>query len=165
MGFRSFPFAAAFLCLVMGCAAQAEPQDDVDTTEAALRSTSLRSLTALDRVRTLEGEAGTVAVDYVPTTDPYSTQRHVAFEAVAFDAANATSEIAVSGDFPSSALVIVTNERFEPLAASRTVRRSSGVAEASVRVPAGDGQRLVLVRDPKWVKPMTFDVRVAPLMR
>ena len=41
------------------------------------------------------------------------------------------------------------------------VARTTDAGEASVRVPAGSGGRFVLVRDLKWVKPMTFHVNVA----
>ena len=163
MLFRSLPIAAAFLCFAVGCAAPAQAEEeDVLSDESALTSVSLRSFTALDRVRSLPGETGSVAVDYVPSTEgnAYSTVRNLPFEAVSFEAASTRSTVAVSGEFPSSALVVVTNDRFEPIAASRTVRTATGASETSLMLPPGDGQRFILVRDPKWVRPMTFEVVV-----
>lgn len=160
MSFRSFPLLAASLLFVACSAPAADETEETVSTEEGLSSlpSALREQTALDRARVLDAKSGKVTVDYAPS--PYETPTQLAFEAVTFDA-NVASEIAVAGDFPSSATVIVTNDRFEPLAFSRTSRSaSSGLAEAALRVPAGEGGRMVLVRDPKWVKPMTFEVRV-----
>jgi hypothetical protein len=159
---RSLPVALC-LCLV-GCAASTAAEENAEITatdEAGLSSlpSMLRSQTALERARALDLESGSVSVEYAPS--PYDTgAKPLAFEAVTF-AADAADEVTVAGDFPSSATVIVTNERFEPLAAARTVRSTtSGLAEANIRLPAGGGGRIVLVRDPKWVKPMTFEVGI-----
>lgn len=153
---------ALLACLsFFGCAAPSVETTETETTESGLTSVSsmLRAQTALDRARTLDAETGSVSVDYAPSAYEPLTGR-LAFEAVTF-AADAEAEISVAGDFPSAATVIVTNERFEPLAVTRTARsETSGLAEAAVRIPAGVGQRFVLVRDPQWVKPMRFDVSV-----
>ena len=81
----------------------------------------------------------------------------VKYEAVQFGGAGAPATVSVSGAFPSSATVIVTDEDFHVVQVART----TDAGEASVRVPAGSGGRFVLVRDLKWVKPMTFHVNVA----
>lgn len=158
----------ACLCFV-GCAAPSagEETEVASSSESGLTSLSsmLRAQTALDRARTLDLEAGSVAVDYAPSPYEPVEGRRLAFEAVTFEASAASepTDIAVAGDFPSDATVIITNDRFEPLAVSRTRRSTtSGLAEAALRVPAGEGQRFVLVRDPKWVKPMTFEVAIRP---
>lgn len=156
------------LGVLAGCAAPSDLDADADdgatSAEIALTSSSLRAQTALDRLRELDAEAGSLNVDYAPSpSETVAYERRVAFEAVTFEASpdGAAVAVAVAGDFPSSATVIVTNERFEPLAAAQTRRDAeSGLAAATVRVPAGSGKRLVLVRDPKWVKPMTFEVSV-----
>jgi hypothetical protein len=162
MIFRSLSLSLC-LCLV-GCAASSASEADAEITatdESGLSSlpSVLRAQTALDRARALDVESGSVSVQYAPS--PYDTgAQPLAFEAVTF-AADAAEEVTVAGDFPSSATVIVTNESFEPLAAARTARSTtSGLAEATIRVPAGKGGRIILVRDPKWVKPMTFEVGV-----
>lgn len=151
----------------VGCAAPSASEDAeiASTSESGLTSISslLRSQTALDRARALDAESGSVAVEYAPSPYEPAEGRRLAFEAVTFEA-NAegdATEVAVSGDFPSAATVIVTNDRFEPLVVSRTTRSTtSGLAEAAIRIPAGEGQRFILVRDPKWVRPMTFEVSV-----
>lgn len=156
----------ACLCFA-ACAAPSAGEDTEigSTSESGLTSLSsmLRAETALDRARALDVESGSVAVEYAPSPYEPAEGRRLAFEAVTFEAngESEATEINVAGDFPSAATVIVTNDRFEPLAVSRTTRSAtSGLAEAALRVPAGEGQRFVLVRDPKWVKPMTFEVSV-----
>ena len=144
-----------------------------NTTESdpSLPAEALRAETALERARSLGSAAGSVKVDYAPPADGVydpnapdkTTARRVLFEAVTFlpSTSSAGSEITVTGDFPSSAEVVVTNERFEVLATTSTQRSAtSGLAEAVVTVPATDGQQLVLVRDMSWVKPMSFEVGV-----
>ena len=160
MTFRTFfLFAAGFL--FVGCAAPSTGDAEIEITESSESglgslSSMLRAQTALDRARAVDTASGSVEVAYAPS--PYERSEHVAFEAVTF-AAEAATEVSVAGDFPSSATVVVTNDRFEPLAVSRTTRSAaSGVGRVTVRVPAGGG--MVLVRDPKWVKPMTFEVSV-----
>ena len=157
--------ATVSLCMVAfgaGCGAETGSEEEsFESSEVALTSRSLRGATAVERVRMLDPKAGALHVEYAPEADPsaqYTTR--VPFEAVAFTAER-TTELTVAGDFPSSATLVATNENFEPLATARTVRDStSSVSAATVRLPAGDGPRLVLVRDPKWVKPMSFQVRV-----
>jgi hypothetical protein len=124
-----------------------------------------RSIT-LDRLRSIPFVMpdGTVRVEYAPDgyrhLRPSTPAAPVAFEAVWLPPAASTSVVSVEGDFPSSAAVVVTDRDFRVLAASRTAPVAEGHDRARVRIPAGDGDRLVLVRDPRWVKPMTFEVRV-----
>jgi hypothetical protein len=84
----------------------------------------------------------------------------VPFEPVRLPPAASASVVSVEGDFPSAAAVVVTDGDFRVLAASRTVPVAEGHDRARVRIPASDGERLVLVRDSQWARPMTFEVRI-----
>ena len=160
---RSMMVAAA-LAFAVGCAAPATELADGETasTEDALSAGSLRQRTALDRAVVLGATEGAVRVDYVPaaTADYVGPAAALPFEAVHFDASPTSAVVEVAGDFPSSAMVVVTDDQFRVLSVARTTAAAEGVLQTRLRVPGGAGGRFVLVRDPLWSKPMAFDVRV-----
>ena len=149
-------------------AACAEPTGDAaegaaESTEAALSPRSLRQRTALERARVLGAAEGEMRVDYVPSTaqpDYFGAVEALPFEAVQFEASTAPVTVEVSGDFPSSATVVVTDEHFRVMTVARTSASAEGISEARLRLPSGTGGRFILVRDPLWSKPMAFDVSV-----
>lgn len=161
---RPLTFLFGFL-VVGGCTAPVEDRrdDDVGDSAEALSPGSLRARTALDRIRDLEAEEGSIRVDYAPPEEGYeSSDAHgVSFEPVKFEGSDDHKVVSVAGNFPSVATVVVTDAQFHVLAVKRTNANADGVAQANVRIPSGKGERFVLVRDPKWVKPMSFDVHVA----
>lgn len=150
------------LTLLAGCAAPAAEDGDLASSEEALTPGSLRDRTALDRLRVLGPSESSIAVEYAPPADGAypGASRDVAFEPVRIEAPGEASEITVAGDFPSTATVLVTDESFRVVAAAATSPSAEGLEEARVRVSGGVAGRLVLVRDPKWVRPMVFEVRV-----
>jgi len=153
---------AASLAFAVGCAAPTteSAEGDVESTEDALSSSSLRQRTALGRAHVLGAAQGEVQVDYVPTASTEYAAGAVAFEAVHFDASARSAVVEVAGDFPSSATVVVTDDQFRLMAVAQTSASASGLSEARLRVPAGRGGRFILVRDPLWSKPMAFNVSV-----
>lgn len=161
MFFRSITFAAAVVVggvLASGCAAPAADDDRIGAADDDFVRRPLRDRVALDRARAL-GDDGSVLVDYAPAA--YAGPTDVAFEAVEYEAAEDDVTISVAGAFPSRANVLVTDASFRVLAAARTQTTADGLEEVSLRAPGGTGGRFVLVRDPAWVLPMTFEVRVA----
>ena len=171
MTFRSYLFlAAAALSLGTGCAVNDVPAEDTEESADELNG-GLRDITIIKGSMT---EAGTITVAYEPAV--YPGARPVPFLAVELpateDAAATTGEalrpmngdavpltVDVAGDFPGSPRVLVTDENFRVLAATRGVATETG-DQASLVVANRPGKKLVLVRDMLWVKPMTFEISV-----
>lgn len=178
MTFRSLLIAAtaAVLSLGTGCAASDDATSEETEVSADELNGGLRDITIVKGSMT---EAGTITVAYEPHA--YAPTRHVPFLAVELNPAeddapadpNATSAgalrpmngeaapltVSITGDFPGSPRVLVTDERFRVLAAARGVATETG-DQASLVVANRPGKKLVLVRDMLWVKPMTFEVTV-----
>ncbi len=173
MTFRSFLFlaAAAALSLGTGCAANDVPAEDTEESVDELNG-GLRQITIVKGSMT---EAGTITVAYEPNA--YAPTSYVPFLAVELTPADdapaaattgalrpmnaeaAPLTVAVAGDFPGSPRVLVTDENFRVLAATRGTATETG-DQASLVVANRPGKKLVLVRDMLWVKPMTFEISV-----
>lgn len=137
-----------------------DPKDESPPiADASLPPDALRARTALSRKYVLDA-SGTVRVHYTPDA-AYSPDvpNDVSFEAIQFLGTESPSEVKVEGDFPSNAVVLVTDESFNVLGAAMTRKEGASRPVATMKV-AGPGARLILVRDVRWVKPMAFDVHV-----
>ena len=169
-----FILVAAALSLGTGCAASDAPFEDTEESADELNG-GLRHITIMKGSMT---ETGSITGAYEPNA--YATTRHVPFLAIELTPGEATARaeetvaggvrpmngqagskltINVEGDFPGSPRVLVTDENFRVLAATRGVATEAG-ARAPVVLPNHTGKKLVLVRDMLWVTPMTFEVSV-----
>jgi len=171
-----FILVAAALSVGTGCAASDAPFEDTEESADELNG-GLRHITIM---KGSMSESGSITVAYEPNA--YAPTRHVPFLAIELTPGEATARseetgtvgggvrpmngqtgteltINVAGDFPGSPRVLVTDENFRVLAATRGVPTEAG-AQASVVLPNHTGKKLVLVRDMLWVTPMTFEVSV-----
>lgn len=157
---------AASCSAVVGCSAEADEGETVDSSDDALSSSTLRARTDLSNVTHI-GEAGASSIDYVPEAyAPNGAHEAPKFEAVSFDATPGKRvSITVGGDFPSNASVLVADSNFRVLASAKTKATDDGQATTVVANLTRPGQHFVLVRDALWVKPMTFDVSVRQIAR
>lgn len=149
-------FASAF---AIGCSAETSEGEDVEISADELTVANLRARTKPANVVASLPD-GTQQVEYLPdAAHGYVEGAPVAFEAVPFTATTSGEavQVTVEGDFPSSATVVVTDSQMRVAGFSST--RGLDRTALTVTAPA-DG--FVLVRDLRWVKPMRFDVRVAP---
>ena len=64
----------------------------------------------------------------------------------------------MTGEFPGEPLLLVVDESFQVVAKTHAVSDASG-DHATLAVPATLGRSFLLVRDDRWVRPMTFEVR------
>jgi hypothetical protein len=161
---RSSVLVLAFTGLVGSLVACTNAPVEAETTEVSADGLSsppsLRSRTRLAKVVEVQAD-GTSRVEYEPDADAAYLGDAPAFEAVPFRAAaGAPLDITVGGDFPSNAQVVVTDADFRVVGVSTT--QSALDHEAASISVAAPGSGFVLVRDLRWVRPMQFDVRVAP---
>ena len=168
--------AAAALSFGTGCAASDAPFEDTEESADELNG-GLRHITIMKGSMT---ETGSITVAYEPHPYESGPGRRVPFLAIELTSEEHASEdapaaagavrptnretgaplaVTVEGDFPGAPRVLVTDENFRVLAATRGVQTELG-AQASVVLPSHTGKKLVLVRDMLWVKPMTFEVSV-----
>ncbi len=155
----------AVLSFTSGCAAD-EDEDEGPIAEAQdeLR-TSLEDVTILTAAMT---EPGTLAVTYEPTLyapSGWNTARsRVPYLAIelpprASAAFLAPPTVKVTGDFPGSPDIVVTDASFRALTTTRG-RQAVGGIEGKLPIVSSRGKKFVLVRDLLWVRPMTFHVTV-----
>lgn len=173
--------ALSSVLLFAGCAAEDESSssDDVEASEDEVTLRGVFSRRPLTNVTVVEGalrEGDTLTVPYKPA--PYvhgeakAEEKVVPYLAIELTDSAAPAELKVQtakdevagslavsleGDFPSSPQLIVTDANFRVLARAKNVI-SDVVDSASVNVPSKLGKKFVLVRDPQWDKPMTFNL-------
>lgn len=162
--------ALSSMLLIAGCAA-ASDGDDLGSSEDEL-SAALTNVTVVDGAL---AEGDTLTVPYHPAYDPNpnAPKGVVPYLAIALDVPNgsrllsqtagnkllpASLAVSVEGDFPSSPEVLVTDAKFRVLARAKATD-ANGIDTASIKVPTMRlGNKFVLVRDPQWDKPMTFNL-------
>lgn len=69
------------------------------------------------------------------------------------------TNIAVSGEFPGSPRVLVVDDQFRVLGGTDGISDPAGGQRADLAVEGGT-PRFVLVRDLRWIRPMSFTVDV-----
>lgn len=103
--------------------------------------------------------AGTTQVAYTGTetaSPEYLTKQGVPYLAWELADADAASlSVNVQGDFPSTPQILVVDEGFNVLGEAHG-------ADPVIVPQAAPGKKLVLVRDQEWVRPMDFEISVAP---
>jgi hypothetical protein len=118
---------------------------------------SLQEQTKLEAAVTVD-EHGVARVNYVGDPAYFGPVR---FEAVRFaPAAAGKVNVALQGDFPSNADVLVTDAAFHVIANTRTVPSKNGDSATLMAEIEEPGDHFVLVRDQDWQNPMTFEVAV-----
>lgn len=155
----SFLFGLLFACALGTAGCGTPPGAPVDLAEEALVTPELlRAQTKLEGLVEL-GEDGTAVVHYARDPEYVGPVR---FEAVRFaPSARGAVDVTIAGDFPSDALVVVTDAAFNVLDAALTQTIDDGLGSAHLRVPVEAAEdHFVLVRDRAWQNPMTFEVAI-----
>lgn len=150
----------------MACAASTDGNDN--TSEDDL--TKLKDITVVETSMTTEG---TITLAYEP--DEYQNAKtRVPYLAIELPAASTSStaslrpesgsmtmplSVSVTGPFPSTPQIVVTDGAFQPIANVRGHTTADG-AEAALQTTATPGKKFVLIRDKLWVKPMSFQVTI-----
>lgn len=152
---RPVAYASLVLALVAGCASSAastSASSDIQSADLSAR-TVVKGSVALGQKVSLGYEPAEYAVDGLP----YLGVRFEATDASVADRAERT--ITVAGDFPSAPHLLVVDPSFEVLAEADGARTDGG-AEAKLSLPAAvfAGRNVLLVQDPRWNLPMSFDV-------
>jgi hypothetical protein len=184
---RSFCYLAfaAALTAIPACAADNSNQQEetgASADEIITNSGGLRSITIM---KGAVAEGAQVEVAYEPSLyEPSSTLPFLAIEIVPPTAIEAdqgnnggpsirpqnndafmpkTMNVSVTGDFPGSPRVLVVDENFRVLAGTNGTTNEFGQDQANLVVPATGGKKLILVRDQRWVRPMSFMVNAGML--
>lgn len=156
--FRSLFFVA--LTALVGCSAQAAGSSDsasADTAEAP-------AAPALADQAVVKGDlpvGATTTVSYSPTDYTAVTVGSVPYLAWSVDTQAGPVSVDVSGDFPGSPDVLVTDKDFNVLGQAAGHKLADGTAATSLSVNVPAGPKMLLVRDKIWVKQMQFDISVA----
>lgn len=180
---RSFcylAFAAALTTAIPACAADTHQEDTGASADEIVSNGGLRSITIM---KGSVAEGGQVEVAYEPSLyEPSPILPFLAIEilpATAFEPdqgdnggnggirpqnnAFKTMNVSVTGDFPGSPRVLVVDEEFRVLAATTGTTNEFGQDQANLVVPATGGKKMILVRDLRWVRPMSFMVNAGML--
>jgi hypothetical protein len=184
---RSFCYLAlaAALTAIPACAADnSATQEDTGASADEIISNAggLRNMTI---VKGAVAEGGQVEVAYEPSLyEPSATLPFLAIEivpkaAIAPDqgtngpggggirpqnnAFGQTMNVSVTGDFPGSPRVLIVDENFRVLAGTNGMTNEFGQDQANLVVPATGGKKMILVRDQRWVRPMSFMVNAGML--
>lgn len=157
---RSVLFVA--IAALAGCSARAASTAD----EAAADSSEAPDVVTPDLAKQsiVKGElpvGETTAVAYEPNEYTQATIDGVPYLAWSLDTKAAPLSIDVSGQFPGSPDVLVTDKDFHVLAKAEGHKLPDGTAATSLSVNVPAGQKLLLVRDKIWVIQMQFDISVA----
>lgn len=176
-GMKSPARSALLLATVLlgGCAADdvqsSGPDDGAEVDE--LDASSLRASTTF-KGSVAAGSTLTVRYDradgHYPRTVPYLAVEILAAPATAAQSAGGlhpmngeigqTQMVTVHGDFPGKPRVLVVDESFTQLKTAVAQVQADGTARAEFAAPRGAGRRFILVRDGRWVKPMSFQIGV-----
>ncbi len=170
MSFRSSLLLVAAVALFTALpACSSEPSDSSEPNE--VRADELNGRLTLEQASLIVGtveHGGSVTIAYEPGSHYLSDQNgYVPFLGV--ELMPSTSEetedlsIRVTGNFPSTPRVLVTDESFRVVAGSRAANVQQDGDHVTVTVPASTSRRFVLVRDQRWVEPMQFDIDALPL--
>lgn len=187
---RSFSYLAFAVALtaIPACAADNSGNQQEETGASAdeiiTNSGGLRSITIM---KGAVAEGAQVEVAYEPSLyEPSTTLPFLAIEIVPptaieadqgdnggsirpqnndalFINSNKTMNISVTGDFPGSPRVLVVDENFRVLAGTNGTTNEFGQDQANLVVPATGGKKMILVRDLRWVRPMSFMVNAGML--
>lgn len=156
------------LVAVLSTACAAEPSAE-DAHASAEELSSLRGLAVSGGAVEI---GGSVTVRYEPSA--YGGRERLPFLAIeivpqggvaqglrpANHEAGAAARVAVRGDFPGSPRVLVVDDRFRVLAGADGVADPAGGQHASLSLEGAGAPRFVLVRDERWIRPMSFTVDV-----
>jgi hypothetical protein len=173
----SFTTASLVLASVLlalagpGCAAETASAPSPDPGEVdELNASSLREATAFEGS---VAAGGTITLHYEQTSQRYARAiPYIAVEIVAPPTTHtaglhalsggigAMQRITVTGEFPSAPRVLLVDDSFKVLAQQTAETQPSGSQIAVLQSPPQVGRRFVLTRDPRWSKPMSFQVQV-----
>ncbi len=173
--------AAILTSSIAGCSSESASHNEgeIDSAAEELNAASLRAATAF---RGVVAPASVVTVAYEGASAPYPRATpYLAIEiASASESADGvgtrsvrplageilkTQQVSVIGPFPSAPRVLVVDENFKVLARTTATPQPDGRDVATVVAPRNAGKRFVLVRDPRWSRPMSFDVAVTAAER
>jgi hypothetical protein len=171
--FATAPLLLASVLLALaapGCAAETTSDPAPDQGEVdELNSSSLRGATAF---KGSVAAGGTITLQYdradrkYPRAIPY-----IAVEILApptthaaglhpLNGETALQEITVQGEFPGAPKVLLVDDTFKIIAQQTAETQPNGSELAVLKAPRQTGKRFVLTRDPRWSKPMSFQVQV-----
>lgn len=162
----SLSLIAASIFTMLAACSDHEQSSDIGAQGGQLANANgvQESLKSSAVLRGMLTEGSTTKVAYKPEEYAPDTKPFIGVEVLpsAADATLPDLSITVTGAFPSTPRVVITDQDFNVLPGSAPTVEMDG-DHVTLKMPAADSRRFVLVQDARWVTPMEFELSAALL--